>query len=207
MVIDLHIHTNRYSTCSILDPVEMLKRAQELNLDGIVIIEHNHVWDKDEIEELKNEAGVEELMVLRGQEIRGHRIDGSIDGDFLAFGFYETIDEELPSTEIIHRVHDNGGIIIAAHPYRHILGIGDHLYDLDLDGIEVLNPHHSPSDTENAERARKIMDIAGTGGSDAHRPLPIGHYLTSFKGDIATEDDLINEIREKRCSPVRYEDL
>lgn len=193
--------------CSILDPVEMLKRAQELKLDGIVIMEHNHVWEKDEIEELKKEARVEEFMVLRGQEIRGYRKDGSIEGDFLTFEFYEIIDEGLPSTEIIHRVHDNGGIIIAAHPYRQMLGIGDHLYDLDLDGIEVLNPNHRPSDTENADRARKIMDIAGTGGSDAHRPLGIGHYLTSFEGDIETEEDLSKEIKKKRCSPVRYEDI
>ncbi|MBI5183341.1 MAG: PHP domain-containing protein [Nitrospinae bacterium] len=207
MIIDLHIHTNRYSMCSILDPTNMLKRAQKLKLDGIVIMEHNHIWGKEEIEELKREVGGHGLIVLRGQEIRGYRRDGSAEGDFLAFGFYETIDKELSSTEIIHIVHDNGGIIIAAHPYRDILGIGDHIYDLDIDGIEVLNPNHRPSDIENAERARKIMDIAGTGGSDAHNLLPIGYYLTSFERDIEREEDLIKEIREKRCSPIRYEDI
>ena len=40
MDIDLHIHTNRYSGCSNIDPAKLLKKARAVGLDGIALTEH-----------------------------------------------------------------------------------------------------------------------------------------------------------------------
>jgi predicted metal-dependent phosphoesterase TrpH len=37
MLIDMHIHTNSYSACSLLDPVEIVRRAEEVGLSGVVL--------------------------------------------------------------------------------------------------------------------------------------------------------------------------
>ena len=51
MFIDIHLHTYRYSPCSWMSPEELIFRAEEVGLDGIVITEHNKVWRKDEIKD------------------------------------------------------------------------------------------------------------------------------------------------------------
>jgi predicted metal-dependent phosphoesterase TrpH len=38
--IDLHIHTNRYSGCSNIDAVKLLRKSKEAGLDGIALTEH-----------------------------------------------------------------------------------------------------------------------------------------------------------------------
>ncbi len=44
MLIDIHIHTTRYSECSSLHPVDMAVAAKEAGLDGICLTEHQTVW-------------------------------------------------------------------------------------------------------------------------------------------------------------------
>ena len=44
MKFDLHMHTRRYSPDSVIDPFDLVRRAQEIGLDGIVITEHDCLW-------------------------------------------------------------------------------------------------------------------------------------------------------------------
>ncbi|MBE9541532.1 MAG: PHP domain-containing protein, partial [Proteobacteria bacterium] len=65
MRIDLHCHT-KYSYDCYLEPVDLIKRAKELNLGGICITEHNsftlsrHVTNTDK---------ADGFLILRGLEI------------------------------------------------------------------------------------------------------------------------------------------
>lgn len=206
IILDLHLHTRRYSPCSSLSPEAAVKRAAKMNLDGIVFTEHNVLWEEGEVAELLEKTGQENLKVLVGRELRGCREDGAIHGDILVFGFNQEIEELYPTGELIGLIHDEGGVALAAHPFRSDLGFGDDVYNLDLDGIEVLTPRHYMLDTRKAEKARKSMAIAGVGGSDAHRKGVVGKYLTYFENAIENEEDLINEIKAGRCKPVSYRD-
>ena len=49
MEIDLHIHTNRYSGCSNLDPLALVRRARRIGLDGIALTEHGIRWTDEDI--------------------------------------------------------------------------------------------------------------------------------------------------------------
>lgn len=207
MLFDIHTHTRKYSPCSILSPFDLVHKALELNLDGIVITEHGVLWDEKEVLELKEETGAFDLNILKGQEVTCYTGEGNFHGDLLVFGCFDLFEERLTAPEIIERVHERGGVAVAAHPYRTGYGFGDDVFNLDLDGIEVFHPHHLSLDIRRADSARKILDVAELGGSDAHDIGEVGYYLTSFAGEIRTEEDLVREIRAKNCKAVTLEDV
>ena len=45
--IDHHLHTTRYSPDSSIDPYDLLEKAVELKLNGVVITEHDEQWPAD----------------------------------------------------------------------------------------------------------------------------------------------------------------
>ena len=84
----------------------------------------------------------------------------------------------ISAEEVIEKIHDAGGIAIAAHPYdRFRGGVGDLIYKLKFDGVEVYNGRTLMS-RKNIDNIKKISDslgIAKTGGSDAHSLREIGN--------------------------------
>ena len=202
MLIDMHVHTNRYSSCSILDPFDLVHRASELRLSGIVITEHHHIWSREEIEELKR-GTKSELLILRGQEVY------SSAGHLLIFGYYGEFQEYLPVEEIVAKVHSKGGIVIVAHPFRDGNNVGK---DPEIrrkfayvDGIEVLNANQTEEENNYGRKVWEALGIVGIGGSDAHSVEVVGKYLTWFQNTIRNEDDLVREIKAGRCLPVAYD--
>jgi len=207
MFLDLHIHTSRYSACSILSPEEMLEVANGLELDGLVIVEHGVLWPKAEIEKLKRHPKAGDLVILRGQEIRTCS-KWRLEGDVLVFGLEESIkDQNLSAQDLVQRVHEQGGVAVAAHPYRWGFGLEDRIYKLELDGIEVLNGNCTPDEMQRAKEAQEKLQLAATGGSDAHRVDAVGNYLTWFPEPITTEAELVAAIKQKRCRPADGEEL
>ncbi len=206
MFIDLHIHTNRYSMCSRLNPEDLIYIAKAFNLGGIVITEHNCIWDKQEINALKEKTDAGDLVILCGQEIRTYN-EGFLQGDLLVFGFYDIIREEISACELVQKVHDAGGVIAAAHPFRSFLGLGNSIYELDLDAVEVLNSNHSVKEAQAAKDASAKLGLPAIGGSDAHCAVDVGNYLTFFENRIENEEQLVCEIKKGRCRPVAFSDI
>ena len=203
MLIDMHVHTNRYSSCSILDPFDLVHRASELRLSGIVITEHHHIWSQGEIEELKRGTN-SELLILRGQEVY------SSAGHLLIFGYYGKFQEYFPVEEIVAKVHSKGGIVIVAHPFRDGNNIGEDPEKLKrkfacVDGIEVLSANQTKEENSYGKKVWEAFGIVGMGGSDAHSVEVVGKYLTWFQNTIRNEDDLVREIKGGRCLPVAYD--
>ncbi len=200
MLIDMHLHTYRYSSCSFLSPADLISRAEELKLSGVVITEHNRVWSLEEVQELK-EATNTDLVVLRAQEV------SSTDGHVLVYGCYEKL-EYLNLEEIVEEVHKCGGIVLPSHPFRHGDYDGFSIEQLrsvftKYDGIEVLNGNQSAKQNNEGLAAWEELGIVGIGGSDAHSSDMVGKFLTEFDKGITDEHDLISEIKAGRCRPIR----
>ena len=53
LILDMHIHTKKHSSDSMLDPMELLTEVPVMPMSGINICEHDKVWNKHEIEEYK----------------------------------------------------------------------------------------------------------------------------------------------------------
>jgi predicted metal-dependent phosphoesterase TrpH len=206
MVLDLHIHTMRYSPCSLIYPLHLPFTARLFGLDGFAVTEHQYLWEEDEIEELKREAGIDGIVVLRGQEIRTCNEDGP-EGDILVFGYPDTIEGPVSSEKLIEKIHAAGAVAVAAHPFRPSFGLGDRIFNLDLDGIEISTSSHTVSATQKAVSAGKTLSLAGLGASDAHRLAYFGQFLTWFENPVRTESELVEEIKARRCKPLSFTEL
>ena len=149
MDIDLHIHTNRYSGCSNIDPAKLLKKARAVGLDGIALTEHGIRWSDDQIEQLRRASGVQDLLIIPGQEVACYWRHGRFQGEFLVFGYPKSLGSSRSAEEVIELVHAEGGVVVAAHPFKKFrhgdegyYGAGKQLYDFKVDGLEVEHPDY-----------------------------------------------------------------
>jgi len=201
MVLDTHIHTCVYSHCSILRPEDMILRAVEMRLDGLAVTEHGMRWPDEKFNELKRLADPHGLVLINGQEIYTSGLQSRMEGEFLVFGLRRSLMRNYTARELVEIVHGEGGILIAAHPYkisrdRRTLyyGTGDGVYDLRVDGLELCHPDHSDIALKRAQKAMEKLGIPGTGGSDAHDVFAVGSCVTVFDHDITGQEDFIREI-------------
>jgi len=79
MKIDMHVHTSKYSQCAISDADQMVSAAIEAGLDGIVLTEHNHMWNIDEINQLRERFPG--FKIFNGVEVSVKDV-----GDILVYG-------------------------------------------------------------------------------------------------------------------------
>ncbi|HOJ51179.1 MAG TPA: PHP domain-containing protein [Syntrophales bacterium] len=203
--IDLHVHTRRYSDCAFTRPEDIITRALEEGLDGIALTEHGVRWPDQEFSQLLALAKTHNLLLINGQEIYTTDSSGRMEGEFLVFGIGRSLTGNYRAEELIDLVHGEGGIVIAAHPYKlsrngkmHYYGAGDRLEYLPVDAVEHFHPDHNERARGKVEKIMRKRGLPGTGGSDAHVARAIGLCYTIFEVDIASEQELIEEIRAGR---------
>lgn len=204
-IFDLHVHTRRYSGCSFIQYEEIIDQAVSARLDGLALTEHGMRWPDEQFENLRLAASARGIVLINGQEIHARDARGRSEGEYLIFGVNRSMTKEKTASELVEVVHDEGGIIIAAHPYKlsrggrsRYYGAGDLIYKLKLDGIELFHPDHSETAMSKVRKAMEQMKIPGTGGSDAHKILNIGSYVTIFENPVLNEKDFLKEIRAGR---------
>lgn len=197
-LIDTHVHSRRYSLCGTQSMEENIRQAVALGLHGFCITEHHHRWDEEEIQEVKRHAGHEELVVLPGQEVTCLGHCGESSGDFLVFGCREQFAPQTSMEGLIQRVHAAGGMVIAAHPLRAGMGIGERAHDLPgLDGIEVYSLTQSTDACQRARRMAAELGLIPTAGSDAHAAHQLGRYSMAFSEPVRTEAEFIRALRDR----------
>jgi predicted metal-dependent phosphoesterase TrpH len=176
MKIDIHTHS-LYSD-GVNTPGEMVRHAKKIGLEGIAITDHNLV--EGSLKAL--EYNSEEFTVIPGVEV------SSSEGHILALGVTEEIESSIPAGEVVDRIHELGGIAIAAHPYDRLRsGVGDLVYKLDFDAMEVVNGRTLLTVGDMIEIAKKVK-LSKVGGSDAHCLDELGCV------SIVVDDDPIESI-------------
>lgn len=184
---DTHIHT-RYSGLtqvsflrfpdSISRPSDIVKMAEKRHLAVLCITDHNSIRGALEA---KKYAGAVEIVI--GSEI------ATLDGDLLGLYLTEDVKKGLPAQETIDMIHAQGGLAIAPHPFSSRCdSLGSKILHLKLDGVELFNAAHRDGYTnEAAQRLSSHLNLAFTGGSDAHSPSMVGNAYTLFEGDTAED--------------------
>lgn len=203
-VFDLHIHTQKFSDCSFIHPEELIAQALEAGLNGFALTEHGMRWPDEEFAILQNLAQPHGIVLINGQEISARNEKSEMEGDFLVFGVKQSLTGRYSAAELAELVHDQNGIIIAAHPYKlsrrgktHYYGAGDKIYQLRLDAIELYHPDHSSLAVTKVEKAMQKLGIPGVGGSDAHKIFDVGSCVTLFEHKIGSDADFVHQIRRK----------
>lgn len=199
MTFDLHMHTRRYSPDSVIDPGQLVRRAKAVGLDGIVITEHDRLWPEHELEELR--LLQPDLVILGGVEISGRG------GDMLCYGVTDltNLRRGVPWRNLVAEVRRQGGVVVAAHPYRWGQDFEALLEDegVTLDGVEVMSNNMDPDLRKAAAKfASGHPTYATFGNSDAHELDVVGHCRTVFGAEIRTMDDLSRAIRGRLTNPV-----
>ncbi|PKN70286.1 MAG: hypothetical protein CVU54_06690 [Deltaproteobacteria bacterium HGW-Deltaproteobacteria-12] len=210
MEMDLHIHTNRYSGCSNLDPLAAIAKAAKVGLAGIVLTEHSICWKEDDLEELRQQSKVKNVLVLTGQEVACYSPLGRFQGEFLVYGYPESLGSNKSVETVLEMVHAVDGIVVAAHPFK-MADNGDGFYgsgftvaDYKLDGLEIEHPDYDEQGRIYALEYMKKMKVAGIGCSDAHDLRSIGKCRTRFTETVADIKDLCREIRMCRVQARNY---
>lgn len=194
MRIDLHIHEKRHSADSRLDIETAVLDAKRRGLDGICVTDHDQLGLRTYAKELSRAHG---LLVLVGVEIY------TLDGDLLCYGIDHLPEQRLTAQETIDFVREQGGVCIAAHPYRkNNRGLGDKLFEVSgLHGIEGYNGRTGQVENERAVKAARQLGLPITGGSDAHTPGETGRVVTEFDASIHSEADFLHAVRKGRVCP------
>ncbi len=199
MKFDLHLHTYRYSPDSEIDPFDLVRRAKEIGLDGIVITEHDQLWPEAELAELRKAAPG--LVVLGGVEVSAR------DGDVLCYGVTDLTRLRRGTRwgDLCREVRRQGGCAVAAHPYRWGQNF-DRLLESeapDLAGLEMLSNNMTPDLRERAaEFSARRPEFATLGNSDGHELDVVGCCHTEFAVDVRSNADLVAAILGRKATPV-----
>lgn len=203
MWIDTHCHT-KYSYDNWLEPLDLIRRAKALGLDGVCITEHYSYEASEPVERIGREEG---LLVLRGVEIatdRGHLLAYGIEDD--GWNVWNR-DSYLPLGEVIARINELGGICAPAHPFREI-GLSSLLDGLlELEGIAAVESHNGgniDSDNDLAISASQHLRLPTLGGSDCHKVVAVGRCATEFSQPVHDMTSFLAAVRAGACRGAYY---
>lgn len=191
-LVDMHIHTS-YSSCAKITLDETLNELLG-KVNAITVTDHNYIHNYSE-ETLQALFDKYQISVLApAVEI------STAQGDILAYGISSPPVPYLDAQSVIDIIHSEGAIAISAHPFDP-LGVGDLIYDLEFDAIEI-NGSRPQLFNELAKEAAATLNLPLVGGSDSHLPMQVGKCATQFSMPIKTIQDLIDQIKKGKCSPV-----
>lgn len=201
MIIDCHIHENKYSLDSKLDLHEAISAAQSIGLDGLCITNHDNNMLRNEI---GDSVKIDGVIVIVGAEVL------TFEGDILTFGLKDIPDKMIGAEELLTLVKKNNGVAIAAHPFRNNnRGIGNNMIRLAplLSGIEAFNGSTNYEHNMQAYHLANKLNLPIFGSSDAHTLEKVGIYATCFEDYIRDHNDFIEAIKYSKYHPVMKTDV
>ena len=217
---EMHLHTSEGSKCAVNTGAEMARAHKDAGYTGIFVT--NHAWGgntsvdrslpfKEWVRQFavgyydaREEGEKIGLQVFFGWEA------GYQGTEFLVYGLSpEWLMEhsELWEADVEEQykiVHDAGGLVMHAHPYREEWYIPEiRLYPDFVDGVEIINATHSchlskshnnPVYDERAIEYARKHGLVTCAGSDVHSTNVFGGGVC-FRSKVSSDAELINIIR------------
>lgn len=216
---ETHLHTSQSSACAHSTGAEMSKAALEAGYTGIIVTDHNWggntriypgmAWESWVREygkgylDAKAYGDAHGLDVFFGYEA-GHR--GT---EFLIYGVdldWLTAHPEIKTATVEEQyrlIHEAGGMVIHAHPFREEPYIPEiRLYPDHVDGVEGINATHSnrrskshndPAFDARAIRYTREHGLPMTAGSDIHSTNLLGGGV-AFQRKLTSIEDFCHAI-------------
>jgi len=193
MLIDIHAHTSRYSSCAHATPEEMVEAAIGAGLQAIVFTEHHVAWPLRELRELRHSyLGIRILRGIEATSDQGR-------ADILAIGVPDAciIEREMRPHALMRRIHEAGGVGVLAHPFRLAPHIPAEFLLEPPDAYELMSLNMPSFARRRAATLEAALPSAWpVAASDAHVALALGAYAIDTDQDVANEAELAAAIRE-----------
>lgn len=219
---ETHLHTSQSSACAHNTGWEMAKAAHEAGYAGIIVTDHNWGGNTCVDRSLPWEEWVDKFAEGYRDAKRygdGHDFDvffgyeaGYGGTEFLIYGVspqWMAAHPELRAASVEEQfalVHEAGGMVIHAHPYREEWYIPRiRLYPEHVDGVEGINATHSSplstSHNDPAYDARAMAyarehDLPMTAGSDIHSTRLFGGGM-AFRRRLTSVEDFCEAVRSR----------
>jgi predicted metal-dependent phosphoesterase TrpH len=191
LAADFHVHSSMWSDGA-LTPWGLVFEAQRQGLDAMALTGHNQVWDGKAARRLSRLVGGP--TVLAGQEIlgKGHHV--------IAVGIHTWVDGRLDVSSQIDEVHRQGGVAIAAHPFRSFWPAFDDEAMKRLDGAEICHPivYGSESAQRELEAFATRGAVAAIGSSDFHGIGRLGMCRTYVFAQDDSPGAILEAVRARR---------
>jgi hypothetical protein len=175
MLIDLHVHTSRYSTCGRSSAEAMVERAAEVGLDALVFTEHNVVWPREELAALQ--ASYPPVRLYAGTELT------SSDGDdYLVYGLTDpgAVGANMEAADILRTARRQGAAVVLAHPYRYRDAVPEEIYQYPVDAIEIMSTNIYNFSHAHAVALARHLSAVTTAASDGHHADMLGLYAVEI---------------------------
>jgi len=164
-----------------MKPEILLKTAKKHKLNGIAVTDHGTIKGALNVKRLNKDKNFE---VIVGEEVSTQY------GDVLAYYLKKQI-KTTDFFKLVEEVKKQNGLVIIPHPFRATL-LPTYKFKLSLDkvkdkidAIECFNARMIFSqDNKKADNLANKLNIAKTGGSDAHFKFEIATGYTLFEGDL-----------------------
>lgn len=220
---EMHLHTSEGSACGKNTGDEMARACKEAGYDGIFVT--NHAWGGNTAvdrslpwDEWIRQFAVGYYKAKEWGDKNGLKVFWGYESGFDATEFliYGVTPEWMISRpdlknatieEQLRIVHEGGGIVIHAHPYREEWYIPEiRLFPEFVDGIEGVNATHSshlsqahndPEFDTKAIAYGKKYNFPMTAGSDVHSTTIFGGGIMT-KEPINSPQDIIELIKSDR---------
>ncbi len=219
---ETHCHSKESSACASNTSVEMAKAHKAAGYAGMILTNHNWGGNTAVSRELgwtdfiskffepyfwaKSWGDANDFQVFPGYEA-GY--DGT---EFLIYGLdIEWIKNhpelrEASVEEQFELVHEGGGIVVHAHPFREAFYIKQiRLFPEYIDGVEAINAthsspysfHHNGDFNEKALKYAAKLGMFITGGSDTHSVDLFGGGM-AFPSKLKNMKDFVERLKNAR---------
>lgn len=183
---DFHLHSE-YSHDGTTTIGQMIQAVQRARLDCVALTDHDTI---DGALELARHAP---FRVIIGEEI------SSSEGHIIGLFLQEAVPAGLDAPETIARIKDQGGLVVAPHPFARIIRSslnGAFLRNYELfDAIETANSNNLiRADDRRAALFAGPGGLPAIGGSDAHQPSGIGSNVVEMP-DFSNPAEFIDALR------------
>lgn len=218
---EMHQHTARCSACASVSPTDIVRALKADGFAGMVLTNHffygntgirrHQRWEdfvrpyEEQYLEAKAVGDQLDFDVLFGlEEGVGGGKEVLIYGITPAFLYAHPELREGGSTEerltrLIDLVHEAGGLVYQAHPFRVRDYIAEPWKPLPahlLDGVEGYNASNSPVENLRAIKHAEDHDLPIIAGSDAHTALFPGRYGIACSHRLSTEQALVQALAQ-----------
>jgi len=190
---DIHLHTT-YSD-GLMTPEALVEyAATHTDLNVIAVTDHDNIEGglvaRAYAERFADDLGG--LEVIAGVEVT------SAEADIVGLFMKHDVPKGLSAAETIERIHDQGGLALAVHPYAMALesmGLGgmrgakDLIQTLPFDAVETRNatPTEFFTNRDTRRANQSAQKLPETGGSDSHYIGTVGRAYTRFPGTTAAQ--------------------